>query len=805
MDEHQFVQLLESLLALAAADTERVKAATATLKQNYFTSPHALSLLLQLLINHENPQLRQLAAVEARTLVPKHWPSIPAQQKPNIRNHLLQATMNEQTPLVRHSTARVISAIAKIDLDEGEWADLPSFLQRAATSNTPAQREVGVYILFTLLESVGDGFMDKLSDLFALFDRTIQDPESADVRLNTMLALGKIAMLLDTEQDPESLEAFQNAFPHMVAVLKQAIDAGDEDRTTQAFEVFQTILGCEPVLMAKHFKDLVQFMIQVAAQTELADDARTQALSFLMQCVKYRKLKMQGLKVGEQLTIVSLEIITELEELTASDDDETNPARTALGLLDLMAGCLPPSQVVVPLLHALGPFVNSPDPSRRRAGILALGMCVEGAPDFIGTQLAEILPLVLRLLDDSDVRVRHAALHSVARLADDLAEDLGQEHAKLIPALLKNLDTAMKGARSGDKEKDLDIIKSSCNALDSVIGGLEKGDAANYVADLYPRLNALFQHPDFKVKAGAAGALGSIAAAAEDAFLPYFEETMKSLAPYVTIKDGEEDLDLRGTVCDSMGSIAQAVGPIAFQPYVQPLMQASGEALHLGHPRLKETSYILWSTLAKVYEAEFTPFLSDVVKGLFESLQQEESDLEVELGEEAKDLLGTEITIAGKKIKVSAAEDGSGMATLSKVGGTSEDADDDDDLLDEDDSDMEDWEELTATTAVALEKEIAVEVIGDVLTHVKGAYLPYLEKTVEILLGLVKHSYEGVRKATVGTLWRAYACLWDLCEDQMEKWKPGLPLQVQPKPELVKLNSAIMTATLEVWNDENDR
>ena len=67
---------------------------------------------------------------------------------------------------------------------------------------------------------------------------------------------------------------------------------------------------------------------------------------------------------------------------------------------------------------------------------------------------------------------------------------------------------------------------------------------------------------------------------------------MKELSQYVTMKDSEEELDLRGTVCDSMGSMAQAVGAVAFQPYVQPLMQASEEGLHLGHARLKETRYV---------------------------------------------------------------------------------------------------------------------------------------------------------------------------------------------------------------------
>lgn len=52
-----------------------------------------------------------------------------------------------------------------------------------------------------------------------------------------MLALSRLAIVLDTDQDEKSLKAVQNAIPQVVAVLKQAIDEGDEDRTTQSFEV----------------------------------------------------------------------------------------------------------------------------------------------------------------------------------------------------------------------------------------------------------------------------------------------------------------------------------------------------------------------------------------------------------------------------------------------------------------------------------------------------------------------------------------------------------------------------------------
>ncbi|KAF2117365.1 armadillo-type protein [Lophiotrema nucula] len=787
MDEQQFVQLLEGLLQ---PDTVQVKTATATLNKTYYTSPASLNALLQIVSSHPKPELRQLAAVEARKLVSKHWASLPTEQKASLRNQLFQSTLNEDVTLTRHSAARVISAIATIDFEDGEWADLPGYLLQAATSPTARHREVGVYIIFTTLETVGDSFPGQISDLYKLFTTTIQDPESAEVRINTMLALSRLAMLLDPEEDPKGLKLFQESVPGMVTVLKHTVAEGDEDHAMQAFEVFQTLLGCESALLQKHFGDLVKFMTELAATTSVEDDYRSQALAFLMQCVRYRKLKVQGLRIGEEMTLKALQIVTELGDLS-SDEEDVTPARSALGLLDILASSLPPSQVVIPLLKALGGYFSSPDPDYRQAGILALGMCVEGAPDFIATQLHEILPLVLHLLEDPELKVRGAALNGIARLADDLAEDVGKEHAKLIPAMIKNFDLAVNNLQGQDDERNLQVIRGSCHAIDSLIEGLDPEEAANYVPELVPRFSKLFHSDDFKSKGAAIGAVGSIASAAEKAFLPYFPDTMNALSTYVRIKDSQDDLDLRGVVCDAMGKMASAVGAEAFEPYVLPLMEASEEALHLDHPRLRETSYILWSTMAKVYEEKFAKYLPGAVKGLSDCLDQDETELEVQLGEEASELVGSEIVVQGRKIKVAAAAD---------------DDDDDDSDLNEAAMDDDEWDDLSGVTAVAMEKEIAAEVYGDIISHTRREYLPYLEETVTNLLQLVEHTYEGIRKAALGTLWRTYACVWGMAEGEgMAKWQPGLPLKVQPTDDLRKLGNLVMIATMSVWQDEMDR
>lgn len=788
MDQQKF---LDQLAIVLDPKKGNVKAATNVLQNEFYKQPQSLLALIHLVVSPNSADLKQLAATQARPLVSRHWTKIPNDQRQQARGQLFQSTLSEPSSLVRHSASRLISSIAKIDLDDGEWPELPGMLQQAATSSKSAERAVGVYVLYSILETMGDGFSSKFKELFALFSNTIKDPESLEVRVNTMLAISKMALVVDAEEDQASIKAFQNIFPSMVAVLRDTIDSGKEDQIMLTFEVFNTLLTAEYQLMSKHFSELVGFMNEIATNTNMADDTRTQAISFLMQCVVYRRLRVQGAKMGEPLTKSMLQIVTEIDDASA-DDDEITPARSALGLIDTMAQSLPASQVVVPLLNALPEYSNSPNPKYRQAGILALGMAVEGAPDFLSTQLSFVMPILFTLLEDSDVTVRQAALQTTARLADDMPDDISKEHEKLMPLLVKNLTAAMSAYKGESEGPTVDIMKSGTSAIDAVVDGMDAEDAAAYLDKLAPLLQRLFKHPDFKIKALAAGALGSLASTVEAPFLPYLGDSMNAMQEYITKKESEEELDLRASCTDAMGEMAVAVGAAEFKDYVRPLMQTSEEALHLEHSRLKESTYILWGSLAKVYEEDFAPFLGGVVQGLFDCIDQEEADLEVELGDSAKDLLGKEVTIAGKKVKVAAAD-----SDDEAEDGTIEDVNLDDDS---------DWGDLATVTPTALEKEIAIEVIGDVVSNTKTAFLPYFEKTIEKLLPLVEHTYENIRKATISTLHRAYAALYDVSEEsgQLQKWKPGLPVEVEPTPELKKFGEVLMAATLNVWPEEED-
>jgi hypothetical protein len=88
--------------------------------------------------------------------------------------------------LVRHSAARVIAAIATIEIPIGTWSQLLPFLHQSCTSPQVAHREVGIYILFTVLENIVEGFQEHLQSFFKLFEQLLTDPESVEVRITTI-------------------------------------------------------------------------------------------------------------------------------------------------------------------------------------------------------------------------------------------------------------------------------------------------------------------------------------------------------------------------------------------------------------------------------------------------------------------------------------------------------------------------------------------------------------------------------------------------------------------------------------------
>lgn len=770
------------------ANTEQVKAITADLQKNYYSKPESLLILIEIAITHSDGSVRQLASIQATRLAPKHWERTPQDKRELVRSHLIEGTLKEPNAPNRHSLARLIAGIVDLDMEAGNGEDFLKQLLPLNNSNNVIHREIGSFILYAMLEEDPTHFSDHIHQLLQLFQSRIGDPESKEVRINIVRAIGAILMIIEPQEDPEALNAMQSFLPSMVSILKATVEDEDEENYKTVFEVFHSFIAYDSALIGANLRELLEFMINLAGNKEFEDDARAQALAFLIQCVRYRRLKIQAMKdMASQLVVQGMQIITELD---SDDEEEMSPARTAISLIDQLSNELPPRQIIIPLLDQFSGFATSQDPQYRMAAMLALGNAAEGAPDFISTQLQPLLPTIINLLLDSDGQVRHAALVGLIHLAEEMADEMASHHEQIISAVLKNLEAASQGA--SDK-RNISIIRCACGALDTFGDGIDTKIMAQYGPNLLGPMIRLLDHSDYGVKAAAASAIGAIASSMEKEFEPYFKDVMKSLGQYVMIKEDEDAMDLRSSTCDTLGRIALAVGPETFQPYVVDLMTASEEALGLNNPRLKETSFILWSNLSKVYHEQFDHFLEGVFKGIFASLELEEEEIDI-TGVDASQLGDGSIVIGGKRVKIKSPET-TDDHTIAAGG--------------EDDwADLEDLENLDAVTAVALEQEIAIDVLGDIISNSCNSdnLEKYVEQTIEIVSPFAAHTYEGCRKTAISTLWRTYARVFQVWEENAGvKWEAGIPPKPTPPSSIMNIGQTLHKVTMSVWDEDSER
>jgi importin-4 len=232
----------------SAQDTEILKRATKALHDNFYTKEICVPILVHILQHSPNVSVRQLAAVEAKKLVSKFWEETFA---PHIRATLLNSTLAEHDPKTRHASARLISAIGRLDMKDGKWPELTYFCQQASTSTRATDREVGLFVIFSLFETDPEVFDNRLGELLQLFSHTIQDPESREVRQITLLSLGELSARIHEKDKalydslfPANLriKGFRELLPHMTVVLNQAIEEDDENDAQNAFEVFENLL-----------------------------------------------------------------------------------------------------------------------------------------------------------------------------------------------------------------------------------------------------------------------------------------------------------------------------------------------------------------------------------------------------------------------------------------------------------------------------------------------------------------------------------------------------------------------------------
>lgn len=802
--------------------------ATVRLNQHFYKNSQCVPALFEIAINspnlavsaspgtacaarslttRETLQIRQLALVELRKRVQakrsKQWLAQPLQIRQTLKARLLDLCL-ESTDLVRNAAARLIASLARLELNAGTWPELLPWLWQLSSSPSAMHREVAMQTLYMLLDTIilgttvdepdddADGGIarfashgagtsnaektieEHIPQLLQMFRKTIVDPESLAVRVWTVRSIGKVQEYIEAEQHNE-VQIVQELVPGMMGVIHQCLEESEENHLKSCFDIIETLTLAETNILTPHTADVVRFLLTAAANPAYDPDMRIMCLNALLWVVKFKKSKIQALNIAGDIIAALLPIGAE-EEPTESDEDA--PARCAFRVIDTLATSLPPNQVFPPLFDQVRAFSQSPDAGRRKSAISAFGVVIEGCSLYIQPHLDSLWPLITTGLADPDVTVRKASCSALGYLCDMLGEDCARQHATLLP-LISNLIS------------DPATQKSAIIALDCFLENLGK-DIEPYIPQLMDALVQLLDAAPLSLKGAVVGAIGSAAHASKTAFQPYFDASITRILPYLNLTEPGEELELRGVVQDTLGTLAEAVGKDAFRPYFQPLMDAAIKATAVGDnsaTHLKESSYIFFAVVSRVYGEEMQPYLPTIMPILLAAVGQSEIDEEALLG----------LATAGGTAGFDATD---AVSAPNGVGGGGDD-DDDDDFEDIDDDESIDSAIFGASTAIALEKEYACDAISEVFAHVKAPFLPYLESSVNALLPSLAHPWhDGIRKSATSTLLGFVATFHQM--SQLPKWTGSLNPQPLPT-NLQQLIGAIMQPIMDMWVKEDER
>ncbi|KAG0370011.1 hypothetical protein BGZ54_008094 [Gamsiella multidivaricata] len=740
----QYVDSLQQTMqqVLFSNDNNLIKEATKALNTQYFTDANCVPALVHIVEVSPQKEIRQLAAVELRKQVGNWWSKLDDDTRIAVKAQLLNIIVKEQDPYPRHSTARVIATIGRVEIPINTWPELITFLFQCCSSATAGHREVGVYVIYAIFE-VTDAFSDNLGQLLELFSRTIVDPESQVVRTTTVQALGKMADFIEDDQKNE-IAMFTDLVPQMVHVLKQCLDNNDEESAAKCFDVFDTLLLLEIPVLSKHVQSLIEFFLSVGANKSYESIMRVQGLSFLMWAIVYKKTKIQRLKLVGPMIQALMPIAAEEEP---EDTDEDSPARLAFKVINTLGTNLPPQQVFPIASEGILTYMQNPDPLYRKAAMVTLAVLIEGSVDYIRPKFNDLLRIVCTGLQDPQPAVRRAACMALSSLAEEFDQEIAENHATLLPLVFNLMN-----------EPTLEITKQACNALDAILEGL--GDSIlQYLPELMQKLLHMLDNAQGETRAIVVAAIGSAAHASGEAFTHYFTEVIKRLRHLMTLRSNEDELMLRAVSTDALGAIAEAVGKEAFRPYLNDLMNLAMEGLNLDNSRLRECGYYFFAGIAQVFEDEFSPYLGAIVPQLIRSCQLDENNTRVE--NETEDL---------------------------------------------DDVDADETEEdlnYVFKSAIADEKEVAADTIGELFQHTRSAFLPYVESTVKELVELSAHMADGVRKASCAALFNFLRTFYKMSNP--EEWRAGLPVAVPLNNNVVQLNSLVLPAILNMWTDEDEK
>ncbi|KAG4148850.1 hypothetical protein ERO13_D05G309200v2 [Gossypium hirsutum] len=653
--------------------------------------PQVVPALVQHLRTAKTPNVRQLAAVLLRKKITGHWAKLAPQVKQLVKQSLIESITMEHSPPVRRASANVVSIVAKYAVPAGEWPDLLPFLFQCSQSPQEDHREVALILFSSLTETIGSTFRPHFADLQALLLKCLQDETSNRVRVAALKAVGSF---LEFTNDGAEVVKFREFIPSILNVSRQCLSAGEEDVAIIAFEIFDELIESPAPLLGDSVKSIVQFSLEVSSNQNLESNTRHQAIQIISWLAKYKANSLKKQKLVASILQVMCPLLA--ESSNEDEDDDLAPDRAAAEVIDTMAMNL--SKHVFPLVFEFASVSSqNANPKFREASVTALGIVSEGCAELMKDKLEPVLQIVLGALRDPEQMVRGAASFALGQFAEHLQPEIISHYASVLPCIL----AALEDVSDEVKEKSYYALAAFCEDM-----GME---ILPFLDPLMGKLLAALQNSSRNLQETCMSAIGSVAAAAKQAFIPYAERVLEMMKVFMVLTN-DEDLRARARATELVGIVAMSVGRARIEQILPAFVEAAISGFGLEFSELREYTHGFFSNVAEIMADGFVKYLPHVVPLAFSSCNLDD----------------------GSAVDIDESDD-------ENINGFGEVSSDDEA------HDEPRVRNISIRTGVLDEKAAATQALGLFAQHTKSSFAPYMEESLKILERHSGYFHEDVR------------------------------------------------------------
>ncbi|KAI5065336.1 hypothetical protein GOP47_0020031 [Adiantum capillus-veneris] len=626
------------------------------------------------------PDIRAMSAVLLRKQLGS-WPQLNVQTQASVKEQLLFCIQQEESQSVLKKLCDTVAEVAGAFADDAPWVELLPFLFQCVNSNVNRLKVSALLIFGQLAQHMGPQLQPHLSTLHALFQQTLSPSMPNDVRI---AALRATANFVQSLEDARDRDVFQDLLPAMMQTITQALEMHEEATAQEALEMLIEIAGSEPRFLRKQLVEVVGSILQIAE--------------------------------AEGLEEVLMKMLTDIEddpswhsaEAEYEDAGESNNYEMAQECLDRMAISMGGSSVLPAASELLPVYIADQDWRKRHAALIALAQIAEGCAKIMTKSLEPVVNMVLNSFQDSQPKVRWAAINAIGQLCTDLGPDLQKQfHQKVLPALVGAMDDFQNARVQAHAAAAILNFSESCGP-----------ELLNpYLDGVVAKLLTLLQSGKRMVQEGALTALASVADSSQANFQVYYDSVMPFLKAILVNATDKSNRMLRAKAIECLSLVGMAVGKEKFgqdaKQVMEVLMNLQGSHLEDDDPT---TSYMLqaWARLCKCLGQDFLPYMSIVMPPLLHSAQ-----------------LKPDVTIT--------------------------DADDSDDDIDSDDGSVETItigdKRIGIRTSFLEEKATACNMLCCYADELKEGFYPWIDQVAPVLVPLLKfYFHEEVRKASVSAM-----------------------------------------------------